>query len=149
MSREAGLRDGPIEQYVLDSAGHVTAQDMILTGSLYSQHMRSWLQYFPLEQFLIIDTQDLIDNPLGVTTQVEKFLDLQRKITEDNFVLNKTKGFYCFRKDARSQTICMNEAKGRKHPEISSSLERKLRKYFAPFNKQFYRMVGRDFGWPE
>ena len=144
-----GIRKPPIEDAFLDSSGKLRTDINAISFSRYAQYMRQWRKYFPLSQFLIIDTQDLIDNPLDVTTQVEQFLGLEHKITEDNFVFGENKGFYCFRKSLNATKVCMNRKKGRDHPDLNPELERKLREYFAPFNREFYDMVGRNFSWLE
>ena len=44
---------------------------------------------------------------------------------------------------------CLAKSKGRIHPNISSVVVHKLRKFFRPYNYKFYDLVGQDFGWPE
>ena len=44
---------------------------------------------------------------------------------------------------------CLDKSKGRKHPPVPDRLVSRLRKYFTPFNYEFYNLVQRDFGWPE
>ena len=42
---------------------------------------------------------------------------------------------------------CMKSSKGRDHPQIKLGLENRIRSFFRPFNKRFYRFAGYDFGW--
>lgn len=138
-----------MEQLFLAVGGQVAPHKIHISVSLYSQHLRNWLQYFPLEQFLIIEARELVKDPLSVTTKVETFLNLRHKITAENFVLDKQKGFYCYRQNSNSAKTCMGKKKGVEHPPINSTTERKLRDFFRPYNKDFYRIIGKDFGWPE
>lgn len=56
----------------------VAWQDDRLSGdSHYGRAMRRWLEHFPLEQFLIIDSQRMRNDPEGVLEEVEGFLGLQ------------------------------------------------------------------------
>lgn len=50
----------------------------------------------------------------------------------------------------RNETFqkCLAEAKGRPHPYVDPTVMSQLRKFFVPFNEQFYEMVGQNFGWP-
>lgn len=45
-------------------------------------------------------------------------------------------------------TGCLGKDKGRTHPNVSEKVLRRLREFYRPYNKIFYRMTGIDFGWP-
>lgn len=81
-----------------------------------------------------------------VCVQVQRFLQLPRHIHPDNFYFNETKGFYCMRNETFQK--CLAGAKGRPHPRVDPAVMSHLRKFFMPFNEQFYEMVGHNFGWP-
>ena len=75
-------------------------------------------------------------------------------ITRDNFFFNGTKGFYCG-KDTRTTGIwecvkrkCLSKAKGRPKPPLMPDTVDRLRQFFEEHNKNFYALVGKDFGWP-
>lgn len=74
---------------------------------------------------------------------------LEARIPEEVFYFNKTKGFYCVRTPDDVQDHCLNESKGRKHPKVAPAVISRLREFYAPFNREFYSLVGHDFGWPE
>lgn len=78
--------------------------------------------------------------------QVEKFLNLPSKISPNNFYYNRTKGFYCMRNETHQK--CLADSKGRRHPYVDPAIMEDLRTYFAPFNEQFYQIVGQNFSWP-
>ncbi len=42
---------------------------------------------------------------------------------------------------------CLASSKGRTHPNISSSVIRKLNAFFRPYNEMFYKQTRTDFGW--
>ncbi len=123
-------------------------EDPMVRSSRYAVYLQHWLKYFKLKQFLIIDTQDMITHPYNVTRQAETFLGLRHAVTEDHFVFDKKKGFYCFKLHPNATSMCMNGSKGRHHQELKPGLVKKLRNYFRPYNRKFYKMTGRNFGWP-
>ena len=63
------------------------------------------------------------------------------------FYFNATKGFHCYQ--TRAKEHCLDKSKGRKHPVVPDRLVSRLRKFFTPYNYEFYNLVQRDFGWPE
>lgn len=44
---------------------------------------------------------------------------------------------------------CLNESKGRPHPQIKPEVIQLLRRFYTPYNRKFYHMVGKNFGWAE
>lgn len=137
---------------------------------MYHLHLHRWLEVFPREQLLIVNGDQLIDDPLSQLKRIESFLGKLRKISENhsihsihatmyvfigiehrigshNFYFNETKGFYCLRNDTVDK--CLRETKGRKHPRVDPIVISKLRKFFAEHNQKFYELIGEDLGWPE
>jgi hypothetical protein len=95
---------------------------------------------------------------------VQDFLGLRRYVTDRHFYFNVTKGFPCLRKtdnavDGGASNLsspsptaavvrCLGKNKGRTHPVVDEKVLQRLREFFRPFNKKFYRLTGIDFGWP-
>jgi len=121
--------------------------------------MSRWLHHFPLDQFHFVNGDELVHNPVHELRRVERFLNISKQLTEDQFYLNHTRGFYCIRgreelgvSDAGSMGVrepsrCLAASKGRTHPNIPHNVIKALRRYFKPHNEQFYRLIGVDFGW--
>ena len=120
----------------------------MVSSSRYAFYLKRWLQYFPLSQFLIIDTEDMIRAPYNMTRRTETFLGLRHAVTLQHFVFDQYKGFFCFRFHPNTTSFCMNGSKGRHHQELKPGLIQRLREYFRPYNQRFYQMAGWDFGWP-
>ncbi|XP_067121186.1 heparan sulfate glucosamine 3-O-sulfotransferase 5-like [Centruroides vittatus] len=135
------------EDIVLNPDGTINSGYKAVRISMYSQYFKKWTRAFPREQIHVVDGEQLIKNPFLEVLKIEKFLGISHRISKDNFFYNKTKGFYCVRNDTAEK--CLNESKGRKHPPVSEEVIHKLRKFYAPFNREFYRDSGQDFGWPE
>lgn len=50
-------------------------QELFLKG-LYGEQMERYLQYFPIENFLILFYDDIAENPMGVLGKIEDFLEV-------------------------------------------------------------------------
>ncbi|XP_037035789.1 heparan sulfate glucosamine 3-O-sulfotransferase 1 [Bradysia coprophila] len=118
-----------------------------LAISMYHLHLHRWLEVFPREQIMIVNGDQLIDDPLSQLKRIETFLGIEHRIGSHNFYFNETKGFYCLRNDTVDK--CLRETKGRKHPRVDPLVISKLRKFFAEHNQKFYELIGEDLGWPE
>ena len=141
------------EKFVLHPSGNFEPASPFIQHSLYDNYLQHWLKYFSLNQIHIIDGDAFSSNPLEELRSVEKFLKIDSFFTKEIFVYNSTKRFYCFNTvDAErgGQTIdCLKDSKGRKHPEISSLIIKKMKKFFRPHNLRFYNMTGKQFNWDD
>ncbi|MEC4983318.1 MAG: sulfotransferase domain-containing protein [Oscillatoria sp. PMC 1068.18] len=95
-----------------------------LATGLYIIHLQSWLEHFPPEQLLILQSEDLFSQPNQIVNQVTNFLDLPQ-ISKQQFPI-------------------FNQGN---YQEIDLALREELRNFFAPYNRQLYEFVQRDFGW--
>lgn len=115
---------------------------------IYAKHLDNWLQYFPMEQILLVSGERLISDPAGELGRVQDFLGLKRIITDKHFYFNQTKGFPCLKKaEGSSKPHCLGKTKGRTHPNINPEVVQRLRDFYRPFNMKFYQMTGHNFGW--
>ena len=135
------------------ATGEINVEWSKIVIGQYAKHLKRWLKYFPLEQFLFVSGEELIDRPAPEVHLVEKFLNLKSFISESNFYFNETKGFPCFigkigNSGNVGKTHCMGDTKGRKHPPVSKFVLQRLRDYFRPQNEEFYSLANRSFHWP-
>uniref|UniRef100_A0A2R5LA52 Heparan sulfate glucosamine 3-O-sulfotransferase 5 n=1 Tax=Ornithodoros turicata TaxID=34597 RepID=A0A2R5LA52_9ACAR len=140
-------RVAPFEEVVLNVDGTVNTEYRPVRTSMYAVYFRRWLSHFQRQQIHVIDGDRLVKQPFEEMRKVETFLGLTHRIPKDAFYFNRTKGFFCVRNDTVDK--CLNESKGRKHPDVPGPVVSKLRQFYAPFNREFYQMVGKDFEWPE
>lgn len=138
--------DPSFAEHTIDENGMVDHSFNPLKRSIYYRQIVPWLDWFPREQFLFLNGENLVINPVEELRKVEDFLGLEHKIRSDNFYLNETRGFFCMRNETGEK--CLAPSKGRKHPDLDPMVSQKLRNFFRPFNKKFYDMAGQDFGWP-
>ncbi|XP_030752854.1 heparan sulfate glucosamine 3-O-sulfotransferase 1 [Sitophilus oryzae] len=135
------------EQLVMHQNGSVNEAYRPLAISVYHHYLHRWLEVFSRDQLLIVNGDQLIEDPVPQLKRIEKFLGLEPKIDSHNFYFNETKGFYCLRNETADR--CLRETKGRKHPRVDPHVVSKLRRYFGEHNQKFYDLVGEDMGWPE
>jgi len=97
-----------------------------LDRGIYITKLQHWFNFFPKNQFLIIESEKFWSNTSEVYNEVLKFLNLSY------FKLNEYKPF---RK---------TEYKDR---EIAPDIRKKLIEFFKPYNMQLYKFLGRKFDW--
>ncbi|XP_057716509.1 heparan sulfate glucosamine 3-O-sulfotransferase 6-like [Corythoichthys intestinalis] len=130
------------------STGPVDTSWSAVRIGLYARHLENWLRYFPLSQFLFVCGERLVSDPAGEMGRVQDFLGLKRAVSEKHFYFNRTKGFPCLKKpEGSGRPRCLGKSKGRPHPRIPQEVLQKLRDFYKPYNRRFYQMSGRDFGW--
>lgn len=135
---------------VLNPDGTVRQESKLVKASLYHRHLRRWLDYFPRESLLVLDGDQLVVDPLPLLRRLERHLGLPPYVGPQHFFFNASKGFYCLaQSEASAAPHCLPASKGRKHPDVDPYLVHTLRRFFAPHNRKFYRMVRRNFSWPE
>uniref|UniRef100_A0A2P2ICN7 Heparan sulfate glucosamine 3-O-sulfotransferase 5 n=1 Tax=Hirondellea gigas TaxID=1518452 RepID=A0A2P2ICN7_9CRUS len=144
--RYKGSSFKPFHKLVMLPNGEINDRYNAVQISQYVVHILRWLRVFPRNQLHIVDGDKLIHNPYPEMRKIEKFLNLPPKINAGNFYFNRTKGFYCMRNETHQR--CLADSKGRRHPYVDPGIIEALRRYFAPFNEQFYQIVGQNFSWP-
>lgn len=135
------------EELVIRADGSVNESYRPVAISLYHTYMHRWLEVFSRDQILIVNGDQLIEDPVPQLRRIENFLGLEPRIGRHNFYFNHTKGFYCLRNETSEK--CLKESKGRRHPRVSPVVVTKLRRFFNEHNQRFYELVGEDLGWPE
>lgn len=130
------------------SAGLIDTTWSAVQIGMYAKHLERWLQFFPMEQLLFVSGEGLITDPAGEMARVQDFLGIRRVITEKYFHFNPAKGFPCLKRpEGNSKPHCLGKTKGRTHPNIDPEVVQRLRDFYKPFNRKFYKMTGYDFGW--
>jgi tetratricopeptide (TPR) repeat protein len=97
----------------------------LISRGLYSTFVKRWLQFFPRDQILAIDSRELFSQTGAVLTRVHRFLDLEPQPLDVYPVFNP--GTY-------------------RH--ISPALEAELRHFFRPYNEELMTILDLDFDWP-
>jgi len=95
-----------------------------LTRGIYVDQLKRWLEYFPREQFLILESEDLYQNTSDVYNQVLQFLELPK------FSLKEFKPY-----------------KKSNYSVITLQLRNKLNEFFKQHNERLEKLLERKFDW--
>ncbi len=93
---------------------------------LYVDKIKKWFKQFPKNQFLIINSEEFLENTSIIYHNTLRFLELPLW-EPDEYRLFKQ------RKSTK--------------PKIDPVLRNKLRKFFEPYNEELYSFLNKDFGW--
>jgi hypothetical protein len=133
------------------SDGSVSTKSNMIKVSLYDVNFKRWRDFFSLNQFLIINGDNLIIDPLKEMNKVENFLQVSTYYTNQTFYFNESKGFYCWKKlsnDRSSLTnSCLGSTKGRKHSKVSNESLQILKDYYRPHMETFCSLANVHFSW--
>ena len=99
-----------------------------LHRGIYVDKIKNWMEVFPKEQFLIIQSEELFREPSKIYNQVLDFLGVE------NFDLDQ---YEQFRKQDYSESKLLVDTR------------KKLVDYFKPHNQRLYEFLGRKFDWDE
>lgn len=131
LSFEAALRTEAeriaphVEQLYRDAS--YRSQELVrayLWSGLYSDHLTPWLNAFPREQFLILNSEALFEHPAETMKTVTDFLNIPPHYLDEY------------------RAYLAQE----KAPMLPETREWLIDYYREP-NAQFYDLAGRDFGW--
>ncbi len=88
--------DLSFEKRILNDKGELKLDDSMIQSGLYYKYLQNWLTYFPMEQILILNGNQLTKEPWVVLAEAERFLRIPNEIgRKERFYFNETKGFYC------------------------------------------------------
>ena len=93
---------------------------------IYVDKIKHWMEVFPKEQFLIIQSEEFFRDPSKIYNQVLGFLGVE------NFDLDQ---YEQFRKQDYSES------------KLPVDTHKKLADYFKPHNQRLYEFLGRKFDW--
>ena len=128
---------------------HLSFRNSLVKESVYVMHLKRWLKYFPLKQILVLNGDELIQNPYIVMNKIEKFLHIEQFFRPDYFIFDSIKRFYCLSsKVTGNETKCLSSSKGRKHiGTVNSVLEKKLKTFFKPYNQELFKIIKQKKFW--
>ena len=98
-----------------------------LHRGIYVDKIKHWMEVFPKEQFLIIQSEEFLEHKSKTFEQVLKFLGLP--VWEpDEYVLYKKRDY---------------------KESMDPELRKKLTDNFNPHNQRLYEFLGKKFDWEE
>jgi hypothetical protein len=95
-----------------------------LSNSIYVYDIKNWIKYFPKEKMLFLKSEDLFEKPLETVNNTLEFLGLEPLVHLVNY----------------SERLENTQL-------INTKIKEDLNKFFKPYNKLLYELLGCDLGW--
>lgn len=112
----------------------------------YAPQLENWYRYFPKENFLLLDFDDLKNDVKLLLHNVTTFLGISYSYA-DFHESRETVNGVIFTKDTQTD----NEIKAYNttpyKTKISAEMEDVLRRHYQPFDDKLKELTGRTFGW--
>ncbi|CAH1795074.1 unnamed protein product [Owenia fusiformis] len=122
----------------------------------YATYFKRYLEVFPREQILVVSTDELKSDIIGVIKKFEIFLNLPKVVNENMLYFDETSKQFCVKPEFWSRRFmgkyngCMlRPNKHHDHPEIHPELVKKLASHFKDQNREFAQLTGKNFSWVE
>ena len=93
---------------------------------VYIKKLKKWLEVFPREQFLIIQSEEFLEKPHTVYHKTLNFLNLPKW---------EPVGYQFFKK------------REYKEKKIDPEFRKNLQNYFEPYNEELYKLLDENFRW--
>ena len=97
--------------------------------NLYSVSLKRWLNYYTLEDLLILDSSDFFENTEGVLKQVENFLNIPHHAFEESYLVTPF------------------QEKKSNYEAMAQSTRLELRDHFLPYVKELETLTKINFKW--
>jgi hypothetical protein len=101
-----------------------------LARGIYVDQLRTWMEHFPRENFLILKSESFYADPAAAIKQTLDFLNLPGM--EPNLKKKEYKQY-------NNKTFTKRDA----------TLRKRLIEYFEPHNARLYDLLGVNFGWDQ
>ncbi|CAH1775349.1 unnamed protein product [Owenia fusiformis] len=136
------------EEYIFYPNGTIRTDTEYFQKSFYVRHLAKWLLLFPRGNIHLVDADTFTKKPWVELEKIEQLLKINHLFSEDRFPANPENPlFRCLAKEYTKGMYCMGHAKGRTHPDVSTETMQKLKRYFKPYNEQFFTLAGQRFSW--
>jgi hypothetical protein len=126
IEQEEALLSGEIDKIKEDE--HYYSKNYMrrsyMTRGIYIDQLKTWMNYFDRERFLILKSEDFFEDPPSALKHVYSFLDLPDWQPDD---LKKYGAF--------------------QYSKIAKSTREYLVGYFEPHNQRLYEFLGTDLAW--
>jgi hypothetical protein len=93
---------------------------------IYIDQLSNYLNYFSMDQILILKSEDLFSDPLKFLSEIFGFLNVDSGSLPNDLTPKNV---------------------GNSSTKVSPLVYEELANYFAPHNERLYQFLGHDFGW--
>ena len=124
----------------LVASGNRSLEDFdvrILTSGVYIHGLRSWGEVWPTQQLLVLRSEDMFADAVGVMDRVQDFLQLPRAIRPSRMHADQ-------RRRQRVTSRKLSKLKAKPSRNVNATLDA----FFAPYNDKLYAWMeaqGREF----
>jgi hypothetical protein len=126
LKKEEERLEGEVERMEADP-GYVSVHHQrhsYMSRGRYAEQLRKWFDVFPMDRFLILQSEAMFRQPQAVFDQVLAFLDLPPMQLPDYDVFNP--GSYS---------------------QMGEDTRRSLAEHFSPHNEELFNLIGKQFDW--
>ncbi|TKR92557.1 hypothetical protein L596_007187 [Steinernema carpocapsae] len=124
-----------------DGAATYKVRQRCITAGRYAYHLLRWLDYYPSEQLLLLDAEQLRLDPAKVLNELVSRLALPPNVDySDVLRFDSSKRFFCIFEKGKSRR-CLGKGKGRTYPALDDKSQRMLNQLYADDNRELYRLL--------
>ncbi|KAJ8031996.1 Heparan sulfate glucosamine 3-O-sulfotransferase 5 [Holothuria leucospilota] len=135
---------GTLERSVLNASGIIDKGNNLIKKGIYYDYVKEILKYVSRDRLLVVDGEQFISEPWLVLRQVEKFLGISSYFKKSFFT--KIGKFYCPVFIERPDAGCL-KGKGRKKKKIDQKTNKRLQRFFQPYNRKLENLLGEKLSW--
>lgn len=140
---EAALNNSFVDVVSADDTAPKSLRDLrnrCLHPGMYAQHLEHWLVYFPPQQILIVDGDELKSDPSAVMDRLQAFLKIEPYFDyRQHLKFDVHKGFYC---PVVGRTVkCLGKGKGRRYPSLTDNEEMLVREFYMRHNVALSKLL--------
>jgi len=126
IAQESARLEGEWEKFLADETYYSYNHQhyTYLSRGNYVEQLKHWMQFFPKEQFLVLPSEELYNQPNIVLNQVLNFLELPSY-----------------------QLTQYDKYNSGEYPAVTQEIRQQLQAYFQPYNQQLEEFLGVKFPW--
>ncbi|XP_037073073.1 LOW QUALITY PROTEIN: bifunctional heparan sulfate N-deacetylase/N-sulfotransferase 2-like [Pollicipes pollicipes] len=110
----------------------------------YASHLEIWLRHFPPSQLLLMEGDQLKDDPVQVMQKVQEFLQVVPIVDYSRLIeYDEEKGFYCQVLAGSGHTKCLGSGKGRHYEPMEEQASQFLKRFYFSHNIKLNKLLKR------
>ncbi|KAJ8032993.1 Heparan sulfate glucosamine 3-O-sulfotransferase 5 [Holothuria leucospilota] len=135
------------EYAVLDSnSSHISNEHLYISKGIYVNFMKQLIETVSRQNLLVIDGEMFAKDPYLGVKSVERFLGVTSFFKRTDFRKN-SKGYFCPIIKQRPDSGCIPFKASGKNPEVSKSLQTKIKAFYRPYNRELENLLQQTFKW--
>lgn len=122
----------------------------VLTEGFYALHYLRWRQVYNSSQLMIINGDEMFQDPGGVMEKIQQFVGIPKLLLKDDYVSDPDNpGFFCYKDWRTDELSCLPKAKQRTRNKLEMSQDTliKLKAMYGSHNEALFKILGKRFSW--